>query len=221
MVIYKPTDEHGFTLVELMLAMAFLSAIILFGILTFVQALAVYNKGISISQINETGRSLTNDLNRSSNNATSFSVSDQIMCIGKTAYLWNDESTAAGSRYKLNGNEIGIVRTVDSIDARDYYCGVAHSHDLVPENVTSLTGSQVKVIDVGVSQPDTAVAEDNSLEAPLLRFVLTIGTRSEDGAVDPIPPGGAGGYWTCPTGTFGTFCAVGTYSTTIYVQSGS
>ena len=144
-------------------------------------------------------------------------VSDQIMCIGKTAYMWNTVATPTGQQYRVSGQPIGIVRTVDSIDARNTYCNSA-SRTIQPNDVTSLIGTQVRVLDVTVGQPDSAAAEGSSLEAPLLKFVLTIGTRSEDGAVDPVQ---SGTYWTCPTGTFGTFCAVGTYSTTIYVQSGS
>lgn len=229
MVISKRAKTDGFTLVELMLAMAFLSAVLLFAILTFVQALAIYNKGIAVSQINETGRSLTNDLSRSTNNATSFSVapspSPQFMCIGKTAYLWNLYNTSDGNKYRIggpSGDPIGMVRTNDSVDGRKYCSTNPAARSIIASEVTSLIGSQVKVLDVqAVSQNQALPVEQRgSIEAPLIKFSLTIGTKSEDGQGDPvIEPGNT--YWSCPAGAFGTFCAVGTYSTIIYVPSGS
>lgn len=228
MVVSNNTTSRGFTLVELMLAMAFLSAILLFATLTFVQALAIYNKGVSVSQINETGRTLTNDLNRSTNGAASFSVSGlakpQFLCVGKTAYMWNlsdPSNPTPGNQYRMNGQPIGLVRTNDGFDARDKYCSDSPaSHTIDPSEATNLIGSQVRVLDVTIAKPNTIANPNSSLEAPLIKFSLTIGTRSQDGAVDPIVQPGYT-YWSCPRGTIGTFCAVGTYSTTIYVPSGS
>lgn len=222
----------GFTLIELMLAMAFLASILLFSSLVFVQALNTYNKGLTIKQINETGRALTTDLNRSSSGAHSFAVSNpgsglptQFLCIGKTAYIWNIKDNPSARTYVFNdGSELTMVRTKEGIDARNLYCRDGGSTVVDKSHVNNLIGDQARVLEVSVLQPQAGGVDVNPLEVPLVRLSLTIGTSSADGAVDPVkvtPPGGGASYWQCAEGNTGNFCAVGTYSTTIYIAGGA
>lgn len=222
-------SDSGFTLIELMLAMTFLASILLFSTLAFVQALNTYNKGLTIKQINETGRALTADLNRSANGAKSLAISaapngksPQFMCIGKTAYIWNIEGGAGSRTYVFSdtGQPISIVRTNESVDARmEGYCMDSGPTQINRSKVSSLVGNQASVLDVSIAQPDLTPSND-SLNVPLVRFTITIGTNSNDGAIDPFKPGGST-YWQCPAGNVGSFCSVGTYSTTIYLASGA
>lgn len=219
----------GFTLIELMLAMTFLASILLFSTLAFIQALNTYNKGLTIKQINETGRALTADLNRSANGARTLAISSvpngrspQFMCIGKTAYIWNVEGGSGTRTYVFSDNNqpVGIVRTNESVDARmEGYCMDGGPTRIDRNKVSSLVGNQASVLDVNIAQPDLSAADD-TLEVPLVRFTITIGTNSNDGAIDPYKPSGSD-YWQCPVGTVGHFCSVGTYSTTIYLAGGA
>lgn len=50
--------NEGFTLIELMLAMAFISFLLLFMVAAILQVTRLYVKGSAIRQINQTGRQL-------------------------------------------------------------------------------------------------------------------------------------------------------------------
>lgn len=239
----KYSNRSGFTLTELMFAMTFLASILLFATLVFVQGLAIYNKGLTIKQINETGRSITTDLSRSSNSATNIVISGretpQFICIGATAYMWNVAETAPGRQVISydNGTEIGMVRTKAHVDARVSYCSDsgASTRTIAAADFTDLIGAQARVLKVQLAPasitPQDEQSEETRMNIPLVRLTLTIGTSSEDGALDPIrheepaDPANPGGekieYWNCPDTAVGNFCAVGTYSTTIYLANGA
>ena len=61
----RHSRESGFTVIELTLAMAFLAFIMLFTTLTIIQMMRTYDKGLTIKQINQSGRTLVEDLSRS------------------------------------------------------------------------------------------------------------------------------------------------------------
>lgn len=229
----------GFTLIELLLAMTFLSAILLFSTLVFVQALATYNKGVTIKQINETGRAITTDLSRSANGAEQIIISGQavpqFLCVGQTAYMWNVATNPQAQRIQFgDGTPISMVRTKEGVDARKTtYCSdMGGSTRVVNEaDFESLIGTQAQVLEIEVTPRALEDTDISSANVPLVRLELTVGTTSEDGAltpervVEPLNPDDPYGetvkYWRCPADSIGNFCAAGTYSTTIYLASGA
>lgn len=95
-------NTKGFTLVELMLAMTFISVLILSIALTVMQVSGIYYKGMTLKQVNQAGRDISNDLRRTLSAqqeidpATDYvEVSDGTnriggrLCVGKITYLWN------------------------------------------------------------------------------------------------------------------------------------
>lgn len=92
--------SKGFTLIELMLAMTFVAALLIAIALTVIQISNIYNKGLTMKEVNQVGRSISDDLVRSISQSQSFAVpSDSYvtkdwggrLCTGKFSYmeLWN------------------------------------------------------------------------------------------------------------------------------------
>jgi type II secretory pathway pseudopilin PulG len=58
----RKTREEGFTIVELMLAMALLAFIVVFTLTVLMQLVTTYNRGLTLTQINQATRELDNDI---------------------------------------------------------------------------------------------------------------------------------------------------------------
>lgn len=117
--------HKGFTLIELMLAMAFVSILLLAIAMTAIQAGRLYNRGLVLSSINQMGRSISDTIRRdflqSAYNpgyqaitVSEGDFSSGRFCTGKYSYLWNSPEVldrAAEARTSTNG---AIVRLSDN-----------------------------------------------------------------------------------------------------------
>lgn len=93
--------------------MSFLSFVLIFVSLSMVQMLRSYDKGVTIKQVDQAGRVLTDDLSRlvRTASATTDVVSDNIdrgvICVGNVAYVWNpvfkaNKTYQSTNRYTFN-----------------------------------------------------------------------------------------------------------------------
>ncbi len=105
-------SNKGFTLIELMLAMTFVAALLLAIALTVIQISNIYNKGITMKEVDQLGRSLSSELQRGITGSQSFSLSDKYvhevwggrLCTGKYSYIWNYGTQMGHANvYKYNG----------------------------------------------------------------------------------------------------------------------
>jgi len=88
--------QKGFTLVELVLSMAFFSFIMLFVIVGFIHINRSYTRGLTVKEVQNVTRFVADSLTRSIRDANADSIrletltSDELrMCIGSTRYAWN------------------------------------------------------------------------------------------------------------------------------------
>lgn len=105
--------RHGFTLIELMLAMAFVSVLLLAIATIAIQAGKLYNRGLTLKSINQSGREIGDTLRRDflqanagkiSGNANSAVVMVQAggadrsgrLCLGDYSYVWNVPKVVSG-----------------------------------------------------------------------------------------------------------------------------
>src|SRR5919199_356042 len=105
----------GFTLIELMLAMTFISILLIAIAMTTIQISSIYNKGITLREVNQAGRSLSDEFQRSIANSVPFDVTPKIdnspatatskyvvrdgggrLCLGDYTYAWNYGASIAG-----------------------------------------------------------------------------------------------------------------------------
>lgn len=101
-------NKKGFTLIELMIAMTFIAILLVAIAMTTVQISAIYNKGITLREVNQAGRSVSDELQRSISSSIPFDVTPQIdaspataaskyvkrdaggrLCLGRYTYVWN------------------------------------------------------------------------------------------------------------------------------------
>jgi type II secretory pathway pseudopilin PulG len=98
----------GFTLIELMLAMTFIAVLLMAIAMTTIQIGNIYNKGITLREVNQAGRTISDDLQRSIATAVPFDVTKKVddspatlnskyvvrddggrLCLGRYTYVWN------------------------------------------------------------------------------------------------------------------------------------
>ncbi|MGB4761778.1 MAG: prepilin-type N-terminal cleavage/methylation domain-containing protein [Candidatus Saccharimonas sp.] len=125
--------QYGFTLVELTIALAFLS-ILLIAILSLTLAAGkLYIKGTTNKSINQSGREIQDIVRRDFLAADASAIGNVLtegdpargitgrVCLGKVTYLWNtadilNDISANGSTYRirLSGAPIRFARVVDT-----------------------------------------------------------------------------------------------------------
>jgi len=109
------SSQHGFTLVELLLALAVFSFVLVFVTTAFLQLFRTYNRGVTRKEVNQNTRLLIDDITDKMRIVSDPALIDtsQVaqgrLCIGSYSYVWN-KLGATGTKIKVNGQEINIVR---------------------------------------------------------------------------------------------------------------
>jgi prepilin-type N-terminal cleavage/methylation domain-containing protein len=132
-------SKSGFTLIELMLAMTFISVLLIAIAMTTIQISTIYNRGITLREVNQVGRSVSDDLRRSIASSTPFDVTPKTdnsaetasskyvvrdgggrLCIDNYTYAWNYGSALAGGGNAppvfntfTDGGAVGFVKVTD------------------------------------------------------------------------------------------------------------
>jgi len=133
-------DSKGFTLIELMLAMTFIAVLLIAIALTTIQISNIYNKGITLRETNQVGRSVSEELQRSIASSSPFDVTPKVdnspatatskyvvrdgggrLCIGSYTYAWNYGKAIAGGagapailNTYTNGTPVRFAKIADS-----------------------------------------------------------------------------------------------------------
>lgn len=218
--------QLGFTLVELMLAMGFVAALLIAITVTVIQIADTYNKGITMKQVNQAGRAISDELQRSISSSASFDVSlsttfvDETgkggrLCIGKYSYVWNygaNIGTSAAYKYNGSGPEIRFSKIPD---LSNYYCTTNPSGKY--PNVPS--DKSTELLNIGDrnlvihSFNISSNAKDDNTKQTLYSIEFSIGTKDQV-ILDPV-----GSNWRCKApGDLGTsirdtsYCAVNLFS---------
>src|SRR5688572_27160282 len=113
--------QHGFTLVELMIALAFTAFILIFATTAVIQVMQTYNKGVAIKQINQAGRTTLEEMVRYLRTAdpgvvdVGVAASQHRACFGGVSYVWNLYNTpdASANRYD-DGGPLTFARVNDA-----------------------------------------------------------------------------------------------------------
>ncbi len=132
----------GFTLIELMLAMGFVSALLIAIALTTIQIGNIYNKGLTMKEVDQAGRLISRELQSGIAQASTFSVVAPIppdttpvnhfinedwggrLCAGKYSYIWNYGAAITSNLanlYKYEGTA-EIIRFARIPDNTGSYC---------------------------------------------------------------------------------------------------
>lgn len=126
-------NKKGFTLIELMLAMTFISVLLVAIAMTTIQISNIYNRGITLREVNQAGRAVSIDLQRSIASSTPFDVTPDTagskyvvregggrLCLGSYTYAWNYGSALVGGQdapgvynHFVDGESVRFAKVAD------------------------------------------------------------------------------------------------------------
>lgn len=190
-------NNRGFTLIELMLAMTFIAILLVAIAMTTIQISNIYNKGITLREVNQAGRSVSSELQQSIAASVPFDVTPKTdnsgsetsryvvrdgggrLCLGTYTYAWNYGKALSGGAgapaiYNKYDNNTP-VRFAKIEDAGGALC--ADVTLPVPKNKASellSTGDRELVLH---SFSVTKTADDPTTGQALYAITMVIGTN--------------------------------------------
>lgn len=184
------SKKQGFTLVELMLAMGFVSALLLAIAMTVIQIGNIYNRGITYKTVNQAGGALASELQRDINSGSPFVLAstDPVrlvtkdwggrLCIGQYSYIWNygkalKDSSSPRNKYSGDSKKIVFIKVNDPTAS---YCST--------ENDVNINDA-VELLDVGNNNlaihnfSIKSSADDSSTNQRIYNISFVIGTNDQ------------------------------------------
>lgn len=189
------TRQQGFTIIELMLAMTFLSVLLLAIAMSVIQIATIYNKGIVTKEINQASRSLADDIRRTA--AASVKIipaTDYVtnsaggrLCLGNFSYIWNTGRALATNdpnraTYQGSTQPIALVKVPDASKiycslnsgggfAYPYVRGVdqAQAREMLPPGDHALMINKFELL-------TSTIVEDESIGQTLYTLDFTLGS---------------------------------------------
>jgi type II secretory pathway pseudopilin PulG len=200
--------QQGFTLIELTLAMAFISFLLLAIALTIIQIGAIYNQGTTSKEINQASRDINADLSRNISAAGAITLTDDYvlrpsadpvggrLCLGSYSYIWNyTKGLASGSddvtKYQSATADDSAIRLLKVADPGRLYCakdgsgGLANKDVLLADKPRSQELLKPGDHELGLHNfafisPVPSSAIDTATEQQVYSLSYTIGTSKLD-----------------------------------------
>ncbi|OGL22674.1 hypothetical protein A2707_05175 [Candidatus Saccharibacteria bacterium RIFCSPHIGHO2_01_FULL_45_15] len=194
-------NSKGFTIVELMLAMAFISVLMVAIAMTVIQIMNAYNKGMTLRSVDQAGRSVSQDIRytlassqildvgAAGEGGVDFVPQIQLggvinnpdggrLCTGSYSYIWN---TGKGLSNPINRFATGddVIRLVKIRDNSKAYCNVVLTPQVQREGASELLGSEDRQLAVQSFKIITAAA-DPIMQQALYKVTLELGTSDEN-----------------------------------------
>ncbi len=206
------TKQSGFTLVELTLAIAFIAFLVMFTVMATLQVLKTYNKGLAVKEINQSARTIVEEISRNVRTGTTASIITGLTatqyrtCINGTSYIWN---VAGGNlnKYSSTGNPaVTFVRANDSGQSLCAQSGGVYPN-VDPANATQLLSNRVWV-------QSLTIVENSTTDLA----TITLQLSTADDPLSPLLEADPSGGVRCKGQAGDQFCAVGTLTTTIAMR---
>jgi type II secretory pathway pseudopilin PulG len=203
-------NKKGFTLIELMLAMTFISVLLIAIVMTVIQISNIYNRGLTIKEVNQAGRSLTSDLQRSVSLSSAFPVTGTDskfiqkdwggrLCLGQYSYIWNygatlkDPGADAANSNVYKSSSTDKIRFIKVPDSTGQYCKDPTNSLIEPAGAVELL--QVGDLDLAMHKftiTNDSGASDSKTKQGLYYISFVIGTNDQS-AINPssttcLPP---------------------------------
>jgi type II secretory pathway pseudopilin PulG len=157
--------QQGFTIIELTLAMTFISFLLLAIALTIIQIGAIYNKGTTVKEINQSSRDMNDDLRRNISAASSLTLATDYvltpsaaapaggrLCLGSYSYIWNYAKAIANGDSNLaqylnapdGSRPSEAIRFVRVPDPARSYCAKSGTGALAYRDIRSIDVPQAR-----------------------------------------------------------------------------
>lgn len=200
------TQRHrkGFTLVELMLSIAFISGLLLAIALLAIQVSHIYQRGTTLREINQTGRELSDLLRRDFLQARAKDIDDSQariahgthilggrLCLGGYSYIWNTADALQGDTAvhgvdvaKMNGKPISLVRVADGTKKYCQLTGSGYPAPAASDNPVHVlrqkTGDETVLAIYDMKVKRIAAPADTLQSEALYEVQFTIGTSKKN-----------------------------------------
>jgi len=206
-------QQQGFTLIELMIALAFVAFILIFSTTAVIQVMQTYNKGLAIKQINQAGRTTMEDMSRYLRTADPNAVnvnhvtSKGRACFGGISYVWNLSNASGSGVNKYAGTDTTPITFVRVEDESGRLCIPTAPNtypDVIKADATPILQSNVWVMSVAMSDP--------SVDSPLMDLTINLAVAND--------PAISSGQCT-QGGSVGQFCATSNFTTTVMTGGGN
>jgi len=188
--------KSGFTIVELMLAMGFVSALLLAIAMTVIQIGNIYNRGITYKDVNQAGGALASELRKGISGSSPFKVVPGVdtryiitgdwggrLCLGQYSYIWNyGKAIQVGDNSRLNvySNSSDQIRFVKAFDPSASYCTQQPYKKIDSSNAVELLDSgQHNLAIHSFSVTTDPTANDNGTGQRLYSIEFLIGTNDQ------------------------------------------
>ena len=196
------SKKGGFTLIELMLAMTFVSILLIAIAMTVIQISGIYNRGMMLKGINQSGRSVTDEIKRGIAASSSFDINNSTdyvnqnwggrLCMGKYSYMWNYGSAittgkAVVDRNKYTDSQYGEIRFVKVYDPGKTYCALGENGYpgvVYADAIDLLNASQYNFAIQAFSIKYEASAFDSKTGQRLYNIEFTLGTNDQEALND-------------------------------------
>ncbi len=190
-------NQHGFTLIELMLAMTFISMLLLAIALTTIQISTIYTRGITLREVDQAGRSLSDELQRSIASSVPFDATPKSatapnakyvervgsggrLCLGRYSYAWNFGKALRGETPIYNtysdGSQVHFAKVDDpgaGLCSNDtsQVIDKTRSRDLLTSGDRDLAIHQFEI---------SQTVKDDEIGQALYAITITIGTNDRE-----------------------------------------
>jgi type II secretory pathway pseudopilin PulG len=186
--------SQGFTLIELMLAMAFIALLLLAVALTIIQIANIYNRGLLLKEVNQVSRSIGDELDRSMRSASIFSLDPSAnryvsntaggrLCLGQYTFVWNYRAAVVANNPDLNRYTNNQLMTFAKVpDPGSSLCvrGVNPPYrypNVNPSGATELVPNGDHTLSIhAVTVASASTAEDILSSQRLYRISFVLGT---------------------------------------------
>ncbi|HEX6258777.1 MAG TPA: type II secretion system protein [Candidatus Saccharimonadales bacterium] len=170
--MFHRSAAKGFTIVELLFAMSFLSILLIIAMVSSINIMRTYNKGLVLKQVNQSGRAIGAELQRSLKAAQppieNATVAEGRLCIGTYSYVWS----VGGQDPALydDNTKVGFAKVSDATRAM-----CASPTPRVPkDDAIELLGGEVANLAVQSAALSAPVSNNGYY---LYSFTFTIGTN--------------------------------------------
>lgn len=191
---------RGFTLVELLLALAIVSFMLIFGVATITELMSNYNKGLAIKEINEVGRASLEDMSRYIKSIDSSAIDESLLdknrlCLGGISYVWNGGDPEFQENTYNDNSPLVLAR----VSQGSGVCVVDDDGNPIPvarDESIDLLSSRVRILDLKFDVNDR-----------LVRITMKLGIA--DAALS---------NGTCRGGQVGQYCATAAFNATVLTK---
>ncbi len=181
--------NRGFTLVELTLAMTYISMLMLSIAMLTLQISSIYNQGLTLRDVDQIGQSVTSDMQRTLSTSSQSKVSTALrndggrLCAGGVVYAWNYGNDIDTDHTVFNVYVSGkqqAIRLVKFSTAGKEFCQTNSSgaYEKIPDTATELITSGGRNLAIQAFSMDTPVILGGGQSMYSLH--LTLGTNTTE-----------------------------------------